>query len=95
MHQEETRPIATLTIRNIEPELKETLRVRAAHNGRSMEAELRSILRIALSEDTPSQQVGLATSIRRRMAPLGGVDLPEHPDEPVGEPPSFDGSRPS
>jgi antitoxin FitA len=34
----------TLTIRNIEPALKERLRVRAARNGRSMEAELRHIL---------------------------------------------------
>ncbi|MEM7530491.1 MAG: Arc family DNA-binding protein [Pseudomonadota bacterium] len=75
--------------------MKETLRVRAAHNGRSMEAELRSILRTALADDAPSRQVGLATSIRRRMAPLGGVDLPEHPDEPLGEPPSFDGPHPS
>jgi antitoxin FitA len=30
----------TLTIRNVDPELREQLRVRAARHGRSMEAEL-------------------------------------------------------
>ena len=36
--------MSTLTIRNVEPAVKEQLRVRAARNGRSMEAELRAIL---------------------------------------------------
>ena len=36
--------MATLTIRNIDPAIKERLRVRAAEHGRSMEAELRAIL---------------------------------------------------
>ena len=33
--------MATLTIRNVDPALREELRVRAARHGRSMEAELR------------------------------------------------------
>jgi hypothetical protein len=37
--------MTTLTIRNVDPELKEELRVRAARHGRSMEAELRHILK--------------------------------------------------
>ena len=40
--------MATLTIRNVDPELREALRVRAARHGRSMEAELREILKVAL-----------------------------------------------
>lgn len=32
----------------------------------------------------------LFESIRRRIEPLGGVDLPDVPDEPVREPPKFD-----
>ncbi len=36
--------MAAITIRNIEPEVKERLRVRAAKNGRSMEEELRSLI---------------------------------------------------
>ena len=37
--------MTTLTIRNVDPALKEELRVRAARHGRSMEAELRNILK--------------------------------------------------
>ena len=37
--------MATLTIRNVHPDVQKRLRVRAAQNGRSMEAELRQILK--------------------------------------------------
>lgn len=37
--------MAAITIRNIEPEVKERWRVRAAKNGRSMEEEIRLLLR--------------------------------------------------
>lgn len=74
----------TLTIRNLEPELKEVLRVRAARNGRSMAAELRDILRRELGGGSGG---GLASAIHRRFAPLGGVEVPELPDAPVGAPP--------
>ena len=40
--------MTTLTIRNVDPALKEELRVRAARHGRSMEAELRHIIKEAL-----------------------------------------------
>ena len=36
--------MAMITIRNLDPEIKRSLRVRAAMNGRSMEAEARAIL---------------------------------------------------
>ena len=88
MQQTET-PMATLTIRNVEAAVKEQLRVRAAQHGRSMEAELRSILSNAL-ETGPAREPNLAELIRRRFAPLGGVDLEEHPQTPVSEPPTFD-----
>jgi hypothetical protein len=42
--------MATLTIRNVDPELREALRVRAARHGRSMEAELRQILKKTLRQ---------------------------------------------
>ena len=79
----------TLTVRNVDPALKERLRVRAAHNGRSMEAELRQILNAALAPDK-GREVNLAEAIRRRFAPLGGVELESHPPQPAGEPPAFD-----
>ena len=40
--------MASITIRNIEDELKERLRVRAAQHGHSMEEEARIILRRAM-----------------------------------------------
>ena len=70
-------------------ELKQHLRVRAAQHGRSMEAEARDILRLALAEDRPApHDLGLA--IRRRFAPLGGVELPTVPRDVVREPPNLD-----
>lgn len=46
--------MASIIIRNLEEQLKQQLRVRAAENGRSMEAEVREILRAALQESAPS-----------------------------------------
>ncbi|MFI4981512.1 MAG: Arc family DNA-binding protein [Nevskiales bacterium] len=82
--------MATLTIRNIDTTVKERLRVRAARHGQSMEAELRSILNQALERDEDRAAPNLAEAIRRRFAPLGGVELEPHPPVPIGEPPAFD-----
>jgi len=82
--------VATLTIRNVEATVKERLRVRAARHGRSMEAEVRSILSAAVAADRDQPEPNLAEAIRRRFAPLGGVDLELPPPEFVGEPPSFE-----
>ena len=82
--------MATLTIRNVDPELREELRLRAAMHGRSMEAELRHILKEALGAEKRRPEPNLAEAIRRRFAPLGGVDLDLPPAEVVDAPPSFD-----
>jgi single-strand DNA-binding protein len=82
--------MATLTIRNVDVEVKKRLRVRAARHGRSMEAEVRSILREAVTGDRDQPEPNLAEAIRRRFAPLGGVDLELPPPEDVDAPPSFD-----
>jgi plasmid stability protein len=72
--------MTTLTIRNVDPALKEELRVRAARHGRSMEAELRHILREDLSGEKRRAEPNLAEAIRRRFLPLGGADeLEPHP----------------
>jgi len=81
--------MATLTIRNVDAAVKERLRVRAAHHGRSMEAELRLILTDAVASDGDSG-LNLADAIRRRFAPLGGVELESHPPVTVGAPPALD-----
>ena len=80
--------MASLTIRNLDDEVKHRLRVRAAENGRSMEAEARLILHEAVSENPDSQD--LASIIRSYFGPSNGVDLELPPREPVREPPRFD-----
>ncbi|MEM9766192.1 MAG: plasmid stabilization protein [Pseudomonadota bacterium] len=80
--------MASITIRNLEDELKRRLRVRAAEHGRSMEEEVREILREAVAEASPPRN--LASAIRARVAALGGVELVLPEREPMGEPPHFD-----
>jgi plasmid stability protein len=83
--------MATLTIRNVDPELREALRLRAAMHGRSMEAELRHILKEALGAEKRRPEPNLAEAIRRRFLPLGGADeIEPHPPVPVGEPVRFE-----
>lgn len=67
--------MASMTIRNIDDQLKARLRVQAARHGRSMEDEARDILCSALSTEGEDSRQSLIESIRRRIAPLGGVDL--------------------
>jgi plasmid stability protein len=80
--------LASITIRNLDEDVKTRLRVRAAGNGRSMEEEARLILRDAVGRKPSSRN--LAEAIRARIAPLGGVDLELPPREPAREPPTFD-----
>ena len=68
--------MASITIRNLEEPLKSRLRIRAATRGRSMEEEARDILRNVLNQE-PVRPANLASAIRARFAPLGGVELPE------------------
>ena len=82
--------MANLTIRNLDAAIKERLRLRAARHGRSMEAEARRILSEAVADDRDEPEPNLAEAIRRRFAPLGGVDLELPPREFVDDPPSFD-----
>jgi len=80
----------TLTIRKIDAELKQKLRMRAARHGRSVEAELREIVKQAVAaEHTAAEpELNLAEAIRRRFLPFGGVeDLEPLPREPVRFPP--------
>ena len=79
------RPMATLTIRNVDDRLKGRLRVRAALRGQSMEEEARQILRAALDEPEPAA-TNLAQRIRRRFAKLGDVQIPIAPREAVRRP---------
>ncbi len=63
-----------MTIRDLEEQLKDRLRIRAARNKRSMEEEVRAILKAALAADSGKSK-SLTQSIRARIEPLGGVEL--------------------
>jgi len=80
--------MASITIRNLEEQLKTRLRIQAATHGRSMEEEARDIIRSALNRE-PGQTTDLGAAIHARFQALGGVDLPEIPREPLREPPGF------
>jgi plasmid stability protein len=68
--------MATITIRNLNEDLKTQLRIRAAAHGRSMEAEVRAILQETLAKPVTG---GLGTRIHQRFAAIGAVEL-ELPD---------------
>ena len=79
--------MASITIRNLDDEIKQRLRVRAAENGRSMEEEARDILRRVMS-DAPSPR-DLAAAIRARVSPGARADLELPAREPMREPPQL------
>ena len=81
--------MASITIRNLDEETKERLRVSAARRKRSMEDEARNILREALAAETLTPH-NLAAAIRDRFQPLGGVELLLPSREPMREPPRPD-----
>lgn len=65
--------MADVSIRGLDDQVRDRLRVRAARNGRSMEAEMRAILVEAVDE--PSGSDGLFTTLLNRFGDLGGVEL--------------------
>ncbi len=80
--------VGSILIRKVDEKLKRKLRLLAAKHGHSMEDEARNILKAALAKETqPSSN--LYDAIRARIEPLGGVDLPTLPREPVRDPPKF------
>lgn len=83
--------MANLTIRNLDPALKERLRARAVRNGHSMAAEALDILLATLARPEHAPDPNLYERIRARFAPLGGADdLRVPPCEVAREPPGFD-----
>ena len=78
-----------ITIRKLDQKLKIQLRLRAAEHGRSMEEEAREILKEVLNRPVHAP-IDLATSIRRRFAPIGGVELPLPKREAIRPAPDFD-----
>ncbi len=65
--------MAALSIRNIDEDVKERLRLRAARHGRSMESEVRAVLVEAVSPPPPSS--GLFGTILESFGEHGGTEL--------------------
>ncbi|MDP9027911.1 MAG: Arc family DNA-binding protein [Actinomycetota bacterium] len=65
--------MAAVSVRDLDDDVKERLRVRAARNGRSMEAEIRAILVTAAHE--PASSTGLMSALVERFGALDGVEL--------------------
>lgn len=80
--------MASITIRNLDEQTKQRLRVRAAHRRRSMEDEARNILRETLARDSTIPD-NLAKAILERFRPMGGVDLDLPLREELRDPPAF------
>lgn len=80
--------MASITIRNLDDDIKRRLRVRAAEHGRSMEEEAREILREVVGDVRPP--LNLAHRLRTRVAKTGGVDLVIPARDSLRNLPSFD-----
>lgn len=80
--------MASITIRNLDNEMKRKLRIRAAQLNRSMEEEARNILYAALAEE-PSD-FHLVDRVRARFEKLGGVELALPQRETIRQPPDFE-----
>ena len=82
--------MSSITIRNLDPAIKERLRIRAAEHGHSMEAEARRILQTTLKGPARAPASNLYDRIRALVEPLGGIDLELPPREPTRDPPRFE-----
>lgn len=65
--------LAAISVRNLDDDVEEQLRIRAARHGRSMESEIRSILEEAVRESSDAR--GLAVALLDRFRDSGGVEL--------------------
>ena len=81
--------MASITIRNLEDNVKTRLRERAAGHGRSMEEEARTILADAVKREAAPKK-GLGTALYELFKPFGGVELKLPPRVPMRDPPRFD-----
>ena len=81
--------MASITIRNLDEDVKTRLRMRAAGHGRSMEEEARLILGEAVEREVAPAK-GLGTALHALFKPFGGVELDIPPREPPRDPPRFE-----
>ena len=80
--------MGSITIRNLDDDVKRRLRVRAAEHGRSMEEEAREILRQVVTRPALSRDLG--QSIHARFAEVGGIELPQPKRSEMRPTPNFE-----
>lgn len=80
--------MASITIRNLDDDVKTRLRVRAAEHHRTIEEEARIILRDAVNDCRVAPR-DLAKFTRECFAPFGGVELELPTRAAMREPPGF------
>lgn len=80
--------MSSLTVRNLDESVKNSLRVRAARHGLSMEEEVRQILQKIVAPEQAGQ-VSFAERVNSRFAGLEVQSLPIPPRQIVRAPPEL------
>lgn len=80
--------MSSITVRNLDPSVKNSLRVRAARHGWSMEQEVRQILQQTVAPEQAGQ-ISFAERVNRRFAGLEVEALPIPPRQVVRTPPKL------
>jgi plasmid stability protein len=81
--------MGSITVRNLDESVKNSLRIRAARHGWSMEQEVRQILRQTVAPDQ-ADTLSFAERINSRFVGLQGDKLPIAPRKIARTPPEFD-----
>lgn len=81
--------MSSLTVRNLDESVKNSLRVRAARHGLSMEEEVRQILQKIVAPEQAGQ-VSFAERVNSRFAKLQVDSLPIPARQTVRTPPAID-----
>ena len=81
--------MSSITVRNLDESVKNSLRVRAARHGWSMEQEVRQILRQTVAPEH-AEQISFAERVNRRFASLKVGSLPIPARQTARTPPEFD-----
>lgn len=81
--------MSSITVRNLDESVKNSLRLRAARHGWSMEQEVRQILQQTVAPEQ-ARQTSFAELVNRRFAGLEVEDLPIPARQSARTPPRFD-----
>ncbi len=81
--------MASITVRNLDESVKNSLRMRAASHGWSMEQEIRQILQETVAPES-TEQISFAERVNRRFTGLNAETLPIAPRQTARTPPEFD-----